>query len=198
MRTEIYILRRSNSTFWLSIIALTGVLLFIVVLIYLLFIFPRFNAQAQNTPKASSVEFRNRMGMIVTPIPAATPLPVSTSANIATVIAPFVGTWYKHDGVLIINADGHAHLALRAYQYCSETKGQPPCDSIKNGQFVYGIQEDIIITTVRDGTAYGTTVKSTVNPAGTKVTITTGANDTLSYQGTLLCGPKSPSGWCGA
>jgi hypothetical protein len=189
--------RYSNSTFWLPFIALIGVLIFFAVLICPIFVFPDIEALAQDTPKIYSQVLRDNTGMIVTPTPTATPLPVPDSVKVATGIAPFVGTWYKHSGIMTITADGHAHVDLRVYQDCSETNGKPPCDSVKNGQILDGLQEDIIITMVRNGTAYGTITKSTVEPVGTKVSIIFGENYALTYRGNIFCGPKSPFGWCG-
>jgi hypothetical protein len=189
--------QHSNSTFWLPFIATTGVLIFLAVLVCPIFVFPRANAQVQDAPEIYSTVLRVYASKIITPTPTATPLPVPASVKVATGIAPFVGTWYKHSGIMTITADGHAHVDLRVYQDCSETNGKPPCDSVKNGQILDGLQEDIIITMVRNGTAYGTITKSTVEPVGTKVSIIFGENYALTYRGNIFCGPKSPFGWCG-
>jgi hypothetical protein len=107
----------------------------------------------------------------------------------------FVGTWYSHANVLTIKEDGHAHFAGRVYHWCTE--GPAPCDKVEGNIIIPGIQKEIVFNREQDNTLYGTITSSTDHTDGQAVVVRIGSNDTLDFNGELLCGPKAPLGYCG-
>jgi hypothetical protein len=113
-------------------------------------------------------------------------------------LKPFVGQWYAHWGALTVNPDGHAKLIARTYQWCGPDVS-PPCDSLQGNTIVPGINEEMEFTSVAGSTAHGKIVSSTAKKTGQPVTLSINSNDTVELSGQgELCGPKSPSGTCGA
>jgi hypothetical protein len=142
------------------------------------------------------------------PAPAAAPTSTPISTPTPTVSQPnftdFVGTWDGHGRRLSFASDGHAQFIGRAYQWCGPGVS-PPCDSMQGNFIVGGINETMVFTRVNGSTAYGIVTSSTANNLGQAVSLTLQPNDVIAvYDGTkfangsILCGPQSPPGWCGA
>lgn len=123
-------------------------------------------------------------------------------SNQTSDFAKFVGTWNAHSALLTLSPDGNATFTQRTYRWCSAGVSQP-CDTIDAaGNIQAGNRERLHFSRTSGSVAYGTVQNSTFQAKGLAVTLTLGPNDTLTYAAkttiSLLCGPTSPAGTCGA
>jgi len=123
------------------------------------------------------------------------PAPPATFSSEA--LRPFMGEWHFHTSLLTVESDGHATFIARAYQFCGPGIAQP-CDSWQGNTIISGIQENIVLTKIEGSTAYGIITSSTDNKTYQRVTLILQPQDTLEFNGMLLCGPQGPVGHCGA
>jgi hypothetical protein len=175
----------NNSFAWMPLLILACLLAFVLVLLFPTIFFAQTQAQSQSGQPSLTygAPLRGPDGALLTPTPTPTPIPAPSHVTFSA----FVGSWYTHAGILDIEANGHAHLAIRRYGSCSN----PPCYAIAT--------EEIVFTRVASRTAYGTIIQSSEGNSGKAITATLGDNDTLELSdGGFFCGPKSPIGWCGA
>lgn len=126
----------------------------------------------------------------------------STAARTDTDFSKFAGTWTAHGAFMIVSPDGHVRFEARTYNWCTANSAQP-CDSIENDRITYGYYEQLVLSRVNDGIAYGTVVTSNDRQSPrTAITLALGPANTLIYAGngtlTFLCGPQAPAGTCGA
>ena len=112
-------------------------------------------------------------------------------------LRPFTGEWHFHTSLLTVGSDGYATFIARAYQFCGPGIAQP-CDTWQGNTIISGIRENIVITKIDGSTAYGIITSSTDNKIHQQVTLILQPNDTLTFNGMLLCGPQGPVGHCGA
>ena len=109
----------------------------------------------------------------------------------------FVGQWYTHAGALTVRDDGTATFMARSYTKCGA--GVPaPCDTWNGNLIIPGINENIAIHDAGETSAHGIITSSTDGQQGKPVTMTLQPQDTLLFNDWLLCGPKAPTGYCGA
>jgi len=114
----------------------------------------------------------------------------------------FVGAWHAHAASLTFASNGHAQYLARTYQWCGPGVS-PPCDSIQGNLIVPGINEQILFIRTSGSSAYGTVLSSTAGDTGQPITLTLRPNNTVmlsdnTIQSDVLCGPRSPVGYCGA
>lgn len=176
---------------------LLTVLLFLLTIIIPILLSMHSVARQQNTSTINyAPALRNEQGALVSPTPVPTPIPAPTYA----LLSNFAGDWYTHAGDFVMKPDGHATLSLRVYVWCKQNGGKPPCDDVNNhGDIIWGVREEMTFTKVEGVTAYGTIIASTIGNAGKPISATLGPNDTIKVRDRdVFCGPKSPSGLCGA
>lgn len=124
-------------------------------------------------------------------------LSISLPALSSEALQPFQGEWHFHSSLLTVGSDGYATFITRAYHFCRPGILQP-CDAWQGNTIIPGIQEKIVLTKIDGTTAYGIITSSTDNQTQRQVTLTLQPNDTLEFNGMLLCGPDGPIGHCGA
>jgi hypothetical protein len=111
-------------------------------------------------------------------------------------LQPFKGEWHFDSSLLTVGDNGHAVFIARAYQFCGPGISQP-CDAWQGNTIIPGIRKRIVLTEIDGTTAYGVIIASTDNETLQHVTLTLQLNDTLDFNGMLLCGPNGPVGHCG-
>ncbi len=132
-----------------------------------------------------------------TPPPSLAPAAPAVSA---ARLAPFVGTWAGHVGVVTVERDGTGSATWRTYRWCSDTHAQP-CDELgPTGAITDGGHATFRVAHA-DGSFARTIVLSSTDPATvptgpTELRVTSG--DRIEFGRLLACGPRAAAGACGA
>lgn len=124
------------------------------------------------------------------------PLPASLPALSSEALQSFQGEWHFDSSLLTVGSDGYATFIARAYQFCGLGVSQP-CDTWQGNTIISGVREKIVLTKIEGSTAHGIITSSTDNKTLQPVTLSLQPNDTLEFNGRLLCGPQGPIGHCG-
>src|SRR5581483_10198083 len=109
----------TNRSFaYMPLLLLLCMLLFMSILLSPLMLFAQSNTQSQSEQNlfTHEIALRGTDRALVTSTPTPTPIPVPSHITFNT----FVGAWYTPSRSIDIEANGHAHLALRTYQWCSD------------------------------------------------------------------------------
>jgi hypothetical protein len=124
------------------------------------------------------------------------------AAQRAPAFARFAFSGYHHDGLLVIDANGHGIEQYRPYINCTATI-LTACDKILGNKIFTGGFVRFTLKRIVGNKAYGTIEDSSLSwEVGATVTAVLKSNDTMTIYtpGTSYanCGPRAPAGYCGA
>jgi hypothetical protein len=117
----------------------------------------------------------------------------------------FAGQWHAHGGAITVTTTGQLTIEERTYLSCGQNP--PPCDPTTGPHTGTGHMATGQLTTAHDNTAEGQ-ITATNDPAwlatGPVLLRYTPTTDSIQLTGTgtgsglTACGPRSPTGLCGA